>query len=279
VFAAVLGGIPGAGATMRTVVNINSGGKTRLSGVIHGVALLLVLIGAGAYARLIPLPVLAGILITVGIGIIDYKGLKHILHAPKADAAVMLIVLTMTVFVDLLQAVAVGMVLASVLFMKKMSDLVEDKSSIGSVDEFAREVPWMDETEISDNILKKVYIKHFDGPITFGFASRFQAMTRALPEVDVVIIRMKKIPYIDQSGMYAIEDAVMALQEKKVLVLLTGIQKQPEDMLRRIGLIPDLIADQHLYKDFSGCVQALESGEVFKDVVNKEDFSWAHITR
>ena len=252
--AAILGGIPGAGATMRTVVNINSGGKTKLSGVIHGVALLLVLIGAGTYARLIPLPVLAGILITVGIGIIDYKGLKHILHVPKSDAAVMLIVLVMTVFVDLLQAVAVGMVLASVLFMKKMSDIVEDKSSIGSVGEFAREQSWMDETDISEDILQKVYIKHFDGPIFFGFASKFQEMTRALPEVDVVVMRMKNVPYIDQSGMYAIEDAVMALQEKKVLVLLTGIQKQPEDMLRRIGLVPGMIADQHLYKDFSSCV-------------------------
>ncbi len=81
--AAMIGGIPGAGATMRTVVNINSGGKTRLSGVIHGLALLIVLLGAGAYARLIPLPVLAGILITVGIGIIDYKGFKHILLYPR----------------------------------------------------------------------------------------------------------------------------------------------------------------------------------------------------
>jgi len=276
---AIIGGIPGAGATMRTVVNINSGGKTKISGVIHGFALLFVLIGAGTYAKLIPLPVLAGILITVGVGIIDYKGLKHIFSVPKSDAVVMLIVLTMTVFVDLLQAVAVGMVMASVLFMKKMSDLVEDKSSIGSVDKFAREVPWLDEAEVSEDILQKAYIKHFDGPIFFGFASKFQEMTRALPDVDVVILRMKKVPYIDQSGMYAIEDAVMALQEKKVLVLMTGMQKQPEDMLRRIGLVPDMIADQHLYKDFSTCIEALESGDAFKDVVKKENFAWAHITR
>ncbi|MEO1898488.1 MAG: SulP family inorganic anion transporter, partial [Methylococcales bacterium] len=140
--AAMIGGIPGAGATMRTVVNINSGGKTRLSGVIHSFALLIVLLGAGAYARLIPLPVLAGILITVGIGIIDYKGFKHILHVPKTDSIVMLVVLVMTVFVDLLQAVAVGMVFASVLFMKKMSDIVEQNSVTGSVDSFSRNEVW-----------------------------------------------------------------------------------------------------------------------------------------
>jgi SulP family sulfate permease len=272
--AAVIGGIPGAGATMRTVVNINSGGKTRLSGVIHGLALLLVLVGAGAYAKLIPLPVLAGILITVGIGIIDYKGLKHIAHVPKTDAVVMLVVLIMTVFVDLLQAVAVGMVLASVLFMKKMSDIAEDKSSTGSVDAFATEVVWMDETNLSDDIRHKVFIQHFDGPIFFGFASKFQEMTRALPEVDVVILRMKKVPYIDQSGMYAIEDAVMALQEKKILVLITAIQEQPKDMLRQIGVIPGLIAEEHLYKDFMQCVKALETGEAFKGEIKKDDFSW-----
>ncbi len=272
--AAVIGGIPGAGATMRTVVNINSGGKTKLSGVIHGVALLLVLVGAGAYAKLIPLPVLAGILITVGIGIIDYKGLKHTIHVPKTDAVVMLVVLIMTVFVDLLQAVAVGMVLASVLFMKKMSDIAEDKSSVGSVNDFAIEVPWMDEADLSGDIRDKVFIKHFDGPIFFGFASKFQEMTRALPEVDVVILRMKKVPYIDQSGMYAIEDAVMALQEKKILVLITAIQEQPKDMLRQIGVIPGLIVEEHLYKDFMQCVKALETGEAFKGEVKKDDFSW-----
>jgi len=272
--AAVIGGIPGAGATMRTVVNINSGGKTKLSGVIHGVALLLVLVGAGAYAKLIPLPVLAGILITVGIGIIDYKGLKHTIHVPKTDAVVMLVVLIMTVFVDLLQAVAVGMVLASVLFMKKMSDIAEDKSSVGSVNDFAIEVPWMDEADLSGDIRDKVFIKHFDGPIFFGFASKFQEMTRALPEVDVVILRMKKVPYIDQSGMYAIEDAVMALQEKKILVLITAIQEQPKDMLRQIGVIPGLIVEEHLYKDFMQCVKALETGEAFKGEIKKDDFSW-----
>jgi SulP family sulfate permease len=113
--AGLIGGLPGAGATMRTVVNIDAGGRTRLSGVIHGVGLLIVLLGAGAYAAMIPLPVLAGILITVGLGIIDYKGLRHIKDVPRSEAVIMLIVLGLTVFVDLLQAVAVGMVLASIL--------------------------------------------------------------------------------------------------------------------------------------------------------------------
>ena len=260
--AAAIGGIPGAGATMRTVVNINAGGRTRISGVIHSISLLIVLLGASTYARLIPLPVLAGILVTVGIGIIDYKGIKHVFHIPKADAVIMLVVLTMTVFVDLLQAVAIGMVMASILFMKKMSDIAEDKSVVGSIEAFAREKAWEDETSLSEEIQKKVFIKHFDGPIFFGFANKFLTMTQSLPEVDVVIMRMKRVPYIDQSGIYAIEDAVMALQEKNVLILLTGLQDQPRDMLLKVSLIPNLIPEENLYDDFHSAIKALRTGNI-----------------
>jgi SulP family sulfate permease len=272
--AAMIGGIPGAGATMRTVVNINSGGKTRLSGVIHGVALLIVLLGAGAYAKLIPLPVLAGILITVGIGIIDYKGLKHIPHVPKADSIIMLIVLTMTVFVDLLQAVAVGMVMASVLFMKKMSDIAEQRSYAGSVGGFVREEAWDDESEFSEKVRKQVYIKHFDGPIFFGFVSKLQDMAACLPEVTVVIMRMSLVPYIDQSGIYAIEDAVIALKEKGIMVLMIGIQEQPKDMLENVGLIPNLIPEEHLFEDFLPCIKALDAGEVHPDSNKTKTIDW-----
>ncbi len=266
--AAMIGGIPGAGATMRTVVNINSGGKTRLSGVIHSFALLIVLLGAGAYARLIPLPVLAGILITVGIGIIDYKGFKHILHVPKTDSIVMLVVLVMTVFVDLLQAVAVGMVFASVLFMKKMSDIVEQNSVTGSVDSFSRNEVWPDEAVISEKVREQVYIEHFDGPIFFGFASKFQEMLSALPKVSVVIIRMGLVPYIDQSGIYALEDAVISLKKRGIIVLVTGIQVQPKDMLSNLGFIPNLIPEDHLFEDFLQCIAQLEAGVVKSDPVS-----------
>lgn len=272
--AAMIGGIPGAGATMRTVVNINSGGKTRLSGVIHGLSLLIVLLGAGAYAKLIPLPVLAGILITVGIGIIDYKGLKHIPHVPKADSIIMLIVLMMTVFVDLLQAVAVGMVLACILFMKKMSDITEQRSYTRSVGGFVREEAWDDEAGFSEEVLKQVYIKHFDGPIFFGFVSKLQEMVAALPEVKVVVMRMSLVPYIDQSGIYAIEDAVLALKERGIVVLITGIQQQPEDMLGNIGLIPNLVPNEHVFDEFLACIKALEAGEISDSENKNKQINW-----
>ena len=258
--AAMIGGIPGAGATMRTVVNINSGGKTRLSGVIHGVALLVVLVGAGTYASLIPIPVLAGILITVGIGIVDYKGLKHLPHVPRADAFVTIIVLTLTVFVDLLQAVAVGMVLASILFMKKMSDIVENSSEISTIREFAKDSAWADESIIPAAIADTIYIKHLEGPIFFGFASTLQSMARAMPEVKIVIIRMKRVPYIDQTGLYSIEDAVLSMRDKGITVLMTGVQGQPLYMLKKVGMFPDLVPRRHVFADFSDCINRLQSG-------------------
>lgn len=257
--AGLIGGLPGAGATMRTVVNINAGGRTNLSGVIHGLILIIILFGAGEYARLIPLPVLAGILITVGLGIIDYKGIKHIAHVPRADAVVMLIVLGLTVFVDLLQAVAVGMVLASILFMKQMSDTAESKSFSKTLKDFHNIFPHNSENKkIYDAINEQVYIQHFDGPIFFGFTSHFKSMMQELPQVSVVIFKMNNVPSIDQSGMYAIEDAILELEKKNITVLLTNLQKQPEDMLRNIKLIPNLVPNHHLFDTLQSAVDMLK---------------------
>lgn len=275
----LIGGLPGAGATMRTVVNINAGGRSKLSGVIHGLILLFVLLGAGAYAKLIPIPVLAGILITVGIGIIDYKGLKHLIHVPKADAVIMIIVLLLTVFVDLLQAVAVGMVLASVLFMKQMGDMAELKSFSQTYADFQNLEPLADEKDMHNVIKDQIFIQHFDGPIFFGFTSHFNKMMRDLPKVSVVIFRMCNVPSIDQSGMYAIEDAVLELEKKGINVILAGIQEQPEDMLRKIKLIPNLIEEEHLFKDFATAIEALKNDQCSLDATpgkNQSKILWRY---
>ena len=178
--AALFGGIPGAGATIRTVVNIDSGGKTKISGMIAGLLLLVILLLLGPLASRIPAAVLAGILITVGIGVMDWKGLKMIHKMPWREVMVMLLVLGMTVFIGLIEAVAVGMILASILFMKTISDVVEHRTVSAPLKHFSREIPWRDEGDIIDRIGNKVYIKHLDGPLFFGFASRFQEMINAL---------------------------------------------------------------------------------------------------
>ena len=131
--AAIFGGIPGAGATIRTVVNINAGGKTRLSGMIASILLVVVLLALGPVASQIPAAVLAGILITVGIGVMDYKGLKAIPNMPKPEVAVMLIVLILASVWNLVFAVGIGFVMASLMFMKKIGDLTAERSEVTAV--------------------------------------------------------------------------------------------------------------------------------------------------
>lgn len=260
--AGLIGGLPGAGA-MRTVVNINAGGKTNLSGVIHGIVLIIILFGAGAYAKLIPLPVLAGILITVGVGIIDYKGIKHIKEIPRADAVIMIMVLILTVFVDLLQAVGMGMVLASILFMKQMGDMSEHKAVSKTLKDFHDIFPpSSEERKTYEAIDEQVYVQHFDGPIFFGFTSHFKTMMKELPQVSVVIFRMYNVPSIDQSGMYALEDAIHELDSKNITVLITGLQEQPKKMLENIEVIPKLVPQNHVYHDLNAALEMLKEHQI-----------------
>jgi len=256
--ASIFGGIPGAGATIRTVVNIDAGGKTRLSGMIAGLILLIILLSLGPLASKIPAAVLAGILVTVGIGVMDYKGLRHIGQLPKSEVVVMLLVLILTVFVGLIEAVAVGLILASILFMKKISDVVDHRTTSAPLKEFSREIPWIDEGDILEKYGQKIYIKHLDGPLFFGFASRFQEMITALPEIEIVIIRMDKVPYVDQSGLYAMEDAIMGLHEQGIVVAFTDVHGQPLDMFEMFNLIPGLVEYELCFENFKACHQWLK---------------------
>lgn len=236
--AALFGGIPGAGATIRTVVNIQSGGKTRLSGVVHGLLLLMVLLILGPIASKIPLSVLAGILITVGIGVMDYRGLKALGKMPKSDAIVIIVVLLLTVFLDLITAVAVGLILASIIFMKKMSDVTARQSSIKTLGNIPREDIWKDEIDFPNNLKEEVYIKHIDGPLFFGYTADFSILAQQIPETAThVVIRMDKVPYMDQSGLYAFEESILQLQQKNIEVLLVGVQEQPLFRLQTINLV------------------------------------------
>lgn len=255
----VIGGLPGAGATMRTVVNIKAGGKTRASGMIHGALLLAILLGIGKYAAYIPLSVLSGILITVGIGIIDYKGLRHLRVVPRADGTVLVIVLFLTIFGNLLYAVGTGVVLACILFMKRSSDLAESETSMVPLGAFDGEKPWSDEDSIYKKYQNKVFIKHLYGPLFFGFTSRFQEIIGELDKsVEVLVIRLDRVPYIDQTGIYALETIILELHSKGILVLLTGIHSQPMEMLRKIKIIPTLISETRFFQNFTQCEEKLK---------------------
>lgn len=258
-FAGLFCGIGGAGATMRTVVNVKSGGRTRLSGIVHALFLLAILLGLGRFVKYVPLSVLSGILITVGIGIIDFKGLKDLPNIPRADAVVLLTVLFLTVFVDLLVAVGIGMIIACVLFMKRAGDLVESGYNAGEITKFDKELPWEDEQGLTDEIKHQIYIQRLNGPIFFGSITRFQEVMHDVPDnVKVVIIRMRLVSFMDQSGLYAMETAIKDLQEKGVEVLMTIIQPQPMYMLTKMNVIPAIVPQEHTFPTFEDCTVYLE---------------------
>lgn len=265
--AAVFGGIPGAGATIRTVVNITSGGKTKLSGMIAGIMLLIILLGLGPVASKIPAAVLAGILITVGIGVMDYKGLKAIPSLPKdiklgpfklsSEVLIMLVVLLLSTFWNLVYAVGIGLVIASLMFMKKIGDLTAERSDVKSL---LKEKAWADETDFPTNLKEEVFIKHIKGPLFFGSTSEFQQLAKQIPETaKAVIIRTGRMQYMDQSGLYAMEDVLVDLEKSGISVLLVGLLKQPRYMMERIDIIPDLIPKEHLFDNFKDCIKWIKA--------------------
>ena len=260
--AALFGGIPGAGATIRTVVNINAGGKTKLSGMIAGIMLLLIMLGLGPIASKIPAGVLAGILITVGIGVMDYKGLKAIPYLPRdvkigpiklsSEVLIMIVVLLLSTFWNLVYAVGIGLVIASLMFMKKIGDLTAERSNVKSL----KKESWADEIDFPENLKEKVFIKHIKGPLFFGSTSEFQALSQQIPEsAKTVIMRLGRMQYMDQSGLYAMEDMLQDLKKKNIEVLFVNLLQQPRYMMERIDIIPDFIPKEHIFKGFSPCVQ------------------------
>ncbi|MBR2183912.1 MAG: SulP family inorganic anion transporter [Prevotella sp.] len=262
-------GIAGAGATMRTVVNVKSGGRTQISGMVHALFLLAILLGLGSLVKYVPLSVLAGILITVGWGIIDFRGFKDLTHIPKADAFVLVVVFLMTVFVDLLTAVGIGMVIACFLFMMRAGDLIEQQyGGITLADEFDKNEPWDDEKDIPEDIIKQVYIQRLNGPVFFGSITGFNQVMHDIPkDAKTVIIRMKRVTFMDQSGAYAMETAIKDMQAKGIEVLMTIIQPQPDAIMHKTHIIPTLIPRKHTFKTFHECILYIkERGSAGTDI-------------
>jgi len=265
--AALFGGLPGAGATIRTVVNINSGGTTKLSGMVAAILLLIILLALGPVASAIPAAVLAGILITVGIGVMDYKGLKAIPRMQKSEIAVMMVVLLLSVFWNLVYAVGIGLVLASLIFMKKIGDVSASRSKIvplGDADEI--EEPWADEENFPKKLMEEVYIKRLEGPLFFGNTSDFQALAKGIPDTAThVIIRMGKVPYIDQSGLYALEEILYGFSKNGIKTILIDLQQQPKVMMQSIDIIPGLVPEKRIFTKFSEAIPYIR--ENVEDVV------------
>ena len=254
---ALFGGIPGAGATIRTVVNIKSGGKTRLSGMIAGLLLLFILLAIGPIASQIPAAVLAGILITVGIGVMDYKGLKALPYMPRPEVIILIVVLVLSSIWNLVYAVGIGLVIASLMFMKKIGDLTGNRYNVLPL---AKEQAWGDEQSFPVTLKEEVFIKHLEGPLFFGSTARFTETAKQIPATaSTLVIRLDKVPYIDQSGLYALETVIIDLVQQQKKVLLVGLEQQPKYMMERIDIIPDLIPSSQIFESFEDCVHWLRN--------------------
>lgn len=233
---ALFGGIPATGAIARTATNVKSGGKTPLAGMIHALTLALVLLLFAPLANRIPLAALAGILVVVSYNMSELGNFRRLLKAPRSDVAVLLVTFLLTVFVDLTVAVEVGVVLASLLFIRRMAEV----TSVGMI---TRELG-NDQEETDDpnaiaarNVPRNVEVFEVQGPFFFGAADRFKEVMRSVEgRVDVVILRLRLVPAIDATGMNVLRDFHRRCRRDGMHLILSGVHAQPLFALQRSGL-------------------------------------------
>jgi len=237
--AGLFGGLPGAGATMRTVVNVKAGGRTPISGALHAAILLAIVLGAGSLASDIPKAVLAGILIKVGTDIIDWDYLKRLKNAPRAGIAIMATVLIITVTIDLLLAVGIGMVMASFLFMQRITDMqiasMKTVTNPGDGSIYERALS-KQEKEIMDQADGQIMLFHMRGPMSFSSA---KAMVRRHSRSfghKIMLLDLSDVPSIDFTTSRALEDIISDTIESGKLIFLVGACQQVCDMLTTQGV-------------------------------------------
>ena len=244
IFSPIFGGIPATGAIARTATNVKNGAKTPVSGIVHGVVLLLIMLFFGKWAALIPIPTLSAILIVVAYNMSEWRSFKKLLKSPKSDVLVLLVTFTLTILVDLTVAIEVGVVLAALFFMKRMAevsqvnaitkDLKEDYES-GADGEIKYKVP--DNVEVFE-----VY-----GSLFFGAVEQFTESLRVVEKKPkYLILETQHLLSIDASGIRALEDLESTLKKQKTKFLVSGLHKQPLFAIVQVGLI-DKIGDNNLF--------------------------------
>ncbi|MEG3895789.1 MULTISPECIES: SulP family inorganic anion transporter [unclassified Microcoleus] len=240
------GGIPATGAIARTAVNVRSGGKTRLSGVIHGVALAIIVLTLAPLAAQVPLAALAGILMVTSVRMIEWEAIGLLMRATYSDFAVMMLTWMVTILFDLVLAVEVGLIAAGALFIKRMSEL--NLAKIPETEAFPPGVP----LELS----KQIAVYRVDGPVFFGAAERFVTFLRDEPEVKYLILRMRFVPNMDTTGLVALEDIYRDLKRHDCRLLLTGLQPEVQNLLERTRLL-DKIGKENCFETTDAAICTL----------------------
>jgi SulP family sulfate permease len=256
----LFGGIPATGAIARTATNIKNGGRTPVAGMMHAVTVLLITLFFGRWAGFIPMATLAGILLVVAYQMSEWRVFRAELTSPRSDVVVLLATFGLTVFVDLTVAIEVGMVLAAFLFMRRMA-------SLATISQIPMEM--LDDTagdELRTQSLPRgVDVYEINGPFFFGAAETFKdtlALVAGKPKV--LILRMRRVPAIDATGLHALTDVVHRSRRDGTLVLLCEVQPQPLQALQRSVLI-DEIGEEHVIPTLDAAIErANEELEVRK---------------
>ena len=239
IVAGLTGGLPGAGATVRTLANIKAGGRTPLSGVIHAVLLFLIALGLGPVVAWVPHAALAGILLKVGVDVIDWRFIRRWHRAPRGDLVLTIVVLLLTVFVDVITAVGIGVVLASLMFVKTMADL-QMQSITAIVDEAPERFLDAAESAAFRECAGRAAILHMSGAMSFGAANEMMRRIAVVKPVDVLIIDLSGVPSIDGSAALALEELVQRAIDNGQEALVAGMQMPVARMLGRLGALDKL---------------------------------------
>ena len=243
----LFGGIPATGAIARTATNIKNGGRTPVAGIIHSLTLLIIMIFFGKYAKLIPLATLAAILIMVSYNMSEWKSFRSLLKSPKSDIVVLLTTFFLTVVFDLTIAIEIGMILAVLLFMKRMAE-------VSNVSVITREIKDEDEKPDVNAIDKKqipdgVEVFEINGPFFFGAAKKFKDQMQSIEKPPQVrIIRMRNVPAIDATGLQTIKDFYNDALKTNIHIILSGVHTQPLNAMKQAGIL-DLVGDANVFNN------------------------------
>ena len=234
----VFGGIPATGAIARTATNIRNGAVSPVSGLVHAVVLLLIMLVLGKYAEMIPMAALAAVLFQVAFNMCGYRSFIKMFKAPKSDVIVMLVAFFLTVIIDLTVAIEVGVLLAAVLFIKRMSDVSEMETVTEALREDDEEAA---HNELSRQVPKGVAVYELAGSLFFGAVDKFKdTMARISDKPKILILRMRSVSSIDAAGIQMIEDLLNRCKSEGTQLLLSGVHAQPVVALTRAGVLKQL---------------------------------------
>lgn len=229
----IFGGIPATGAIARTMTNINNGGRTPVAGIIHAIVLLLIFLILMPYAQYIPMACLAGVLVIVAYNMSGWRTFRQLLKNPKSDISVLLITFFLTVIFDLTVAIEVGLMLACLLCMRRMAETTQVSVLTDEIDpsqDVDFEATNLEHFKIPDGC--EVY--EINGPFFFGIANRFEEiMGRIGSRPKVRIIRMRKVPFVDSTGMHNLENLIQMSRSEGIHVILSGVNPKVHEVLMR----------------------------------------------